>query len=146
MDPKQIVLLAFQVSIAATVFGFGLGATREDLLYLWRRPVLLGRSLVSVLVVMPVVALVLAQVFDFRPLVEIALIALSISPIPPLLPGRMASMRSRLLASAWRFRPLSSMDSEASDWLTSSWRSRAMRLRSFSCIVITRRASCPSRS
>jgi BASS family bile acid:Na+ symporter len=89
MDPKQIVLLAFQVSIAATVFGFGLGATREDLLYLWRRPTLFGRSLVSVLIVMPVVALVLAQIFDFRPIVEIALIALSISPIPPLLPGRM---------------------------------------------------------
>jgi len=28
MDPKQIVLLAFQVSIAATVFSFGLAATR----------------------------------------------------------------------------------------------------------------------
>jgi len=107
MDPKQIVLLAFQVSIAATVFGFGLGATREDLLYLWRRPTLFGRSLVSVLVVMPVVALVLAQVFDFRPLVEIALIALSISPIPPLLPGRMhkgggnAALRQRWCRRKW---------------------------------------------
>ena len=42
------------------------------------------------LVVMPVVALVLARLFNFLPTVEIALIALSISPIPPLLPKKEA--------------------------------------------------------
>ena len=85
MDIKQIVMLAIQVSILCTVFGFGLKATTEDLLYLVRRPSLLGRSLLAMFVIMPVVAVVLTQMFDFRPTVEIALLALAISPVPPLL-------------------------------------------------------------
>ncbi|UHQ18874.1 hypothetical protein LVB87_11850 [Lysobacter sp. KIS68-7] len=89
MDPKQIVLLAFQVSIAATVFGFGLAATRDELMFLWRRPQLFIRSLIAVLIVMPAFAILLVRVFHFRPVVEVALLALAISPMPPLLPRRM---------------------------------------------------------
>ena len=59
MDPKHIVILAFQLSIVCTVLGFGLHATRTDLLYLWQRPKLLVRSLFAVMVVMPVVAVVI---------------------------------------------------------------------------------------
>jgi len=47
MDSKQIIMLALQVSILATVFGFGLKARPGDLLYLWRQPGLLVRSLVT---------------------------------------------------------------------------------------------------
>jgi BASS family bile acid:Na+ symporter len=88
MDIKQIVVLAFQVSILCTVFGFGLKATPGELLYLVRRPGLLARSVLSVFMIMPVVAVVLARMFDFRPTVEIALVALAISPVPPLLPKK----------------------------------------------------------
>jgi BASS family bile acid:Na+ symporter len=88
MDPKTIVIVAFQLSIICTVLGFGLHGSRNDLLYLWRRPGLLVRSLVSVLVVMPIVALSMEAIFDFRRSVELALIALSLSPIPPLLPTK----------------------------------------------------------
>jgi BASS family bile acid:Na+ symporter len=90
MDPRQIVMTAFQVSILCTVFGFGLRAGPSDLVYLFKRPSLLLRSLFSVLVVMPVVAVVLAKMFNIRPAAEIALIALAISPVPPLLPTRQA--------------------------------------------------------
>jgi bile acid:Na+ symporter, BASS family len=88
MDLKQLVLLALQISIFATVLGFGLKATPGDLLYLVRRPGLLARSLVAMFVIMPIFAIVLARMFDFRPAVEVALVALSISPVPPLLPKR----------------------------------------------------------
>jgi bile acid:Na+ symporter, BASS family len=88
MDLKQIVGLAFQVSILCTVFGFGLKATPEDLLYVIRRPGLLARSLLAVFVIMPVFAVALARTFDFPREVEIALIALAISPVPPLLPKK----------------------------------------------------------
>jgi bile acid:Na+ symporter, BASS family len=88
MDLKQILALAFQVSILCTVFGFGLKATREDLLYVIRRPGLLARSLLAVFVIMPVFAVALARTFDFQREVEIALIALAISPVPPLLPKK----------------------------------------------------------
>lgn len=88
MDGKALIMLAFQVSIIGTVFGFGLSTRIGDLLYLVRRPGLLVRSLVSVLVIMPVVAVVLVKLFDARQSAEIVLVALAISPVPPILPNR----------------------------------------------------------
>ena len=90
MDPKHLVILAFQISIVCTVFGYGLKTTLDDLLYVVRSPGLLVRSLIAVFVIMPVVAVALARWFDFPRTVEIALIALAISPTPPLLPKREA--------------------------------------------------------
>lgn len=88
MTAKQIVMLALQLSIMSTVFGFGLKATTADLLYLIRRPALLARSLVAVFVIMPVVAVALVELFAFPQPAEIVLIALAISPVPPLLPKK----------------------------------------------------------
>ena len=88
MDPKQLVLLALKASILLTVFGFGLGATKGDLLYLVHRRGLLARSLLAVFVIVPMVAVALAQLFDFRHTAEVALIALAVSPLPPLLPQK----------------------------------------------------------
>jgi BASS family bile acid:Na+ symporter len=88
MDLKQIVMLAVQVSILSTVFGFGLNATRQDLLYLLRQPGLLVRSLFSVFVLLPIVAVGLALAFNFPQSVKIVLVALALSPVPPILPRR----------------------------------------------------------
>jgi BASS family bile acid:Na+ symporter len=88
MELKQLVLLAIQVSIIATVFGFGLRASTDDVLYLVRRPGLLGRSLLAVLVIMPIVAVALISTFHFPPTVNVVLSALSVSPVPPLFPKK----------------------------------------------------------
>jgi BASS family bile acid:Na+ symporter len=88
MDPKNIVILAFQLSIICMVLGFGLHAKRGDLLYLWHRPVLLLRSVLAVLIVMPIVAVAMEKLFEFDRAAELALVALSLSPIPPLLPSK----------------------------------------------------------
>lgn len=88
MDTKQIVMLALQISIITMVFGFGLKASFGDLLYVVRRPGLLVRSLLAMFVIMPIVTVVLVRAFDFIRAIEIALVALSISPVPPLLPKR----------------------------------------------------------
>jgi BASS family bile acid:Na+ symporter len=88
MDLKQLVILALQASVLCTVFGFGLKTSTDDLWYLIRRPGLLVRSLLAVFVVMPVVAVLLSVLFDFAPTVERALIALAVSPMPPLLPQK----------------------------------------------------------
>jgi BASS family bile acid:Na+ symporter len=88
MDLKQIVVLVLQVSIFSTVLGFGLKATFDDLLYLTRRPGLLARSLLSVFVIMPVVAVALAWFFDFPQPVEVVLVSLALSPLPPILPKK----------------------------------------------------------
>jgi len=88
MDAKQLLTLAFQVAIIGTVFGFGLKSTKDDLLYVVQRPGLLIRSLLSVLVVMPILAILFVKAFDLRQTVEVVLVALAISPVPPLLPQK----------------------------------------------------------
>ncbi len=88
MNLQAIVVFAIKASITLTLFGFGLQATLEDLLYLWRRPRLLFRSLAAMFVVMPLFAIFMTRIFSLNLAVVIALIALSISPVPPLLPKR----------------------------------------------------------
>ena len=88
MNLQAIVVFAIKMSITLTLFGFGLQATLEDLLYLWRRPRLLFRSLAVMFVVMPLFAILMTRIFSLDQAVVIALIALSISPVPPLLPKR----------------------------------------------------------
>src|SRR5262245_60277044 len=90
MDLKQIVVLALQVSIIATVFGYGLKASSADLLFLVRRPGLLARSLLAVFVLMPAVAVAMVRGLHFEPDVEIVLVCLALSPVPPLLPMKQA--------------------------------------------------------
>ena len=90
MTAQELLVLAIRISIILTVFGFGLQASVADVLYLWRRPSLLVRSLVAMFVVMPLAAIALAQLFDLRPSVEIILTALALSPLPPLLPRKEA--------------------------------------------------------
>ena len=95
MELQQAIMLVVQVSIFLTVFGYGLQATTDDALYVARRPLVLARSLLAMFVIMPVVAVVITAVFDFHPAVEIALVALAISPIPPLLPRRVVQAGGR---------------------------------------------------
>ena len=90
MDVKPLALLVFQISLLSTVLGFGLKATFADLRYLISRPGLLTRSLAAVFVVMPALAVALDRCFNFPPTVEIAVVALAISPLPPVLPAREA--------------------------------------------------------
>ena len=96
MDQKQLVILALQVSIVSIVFSFGLRSTTDDVLYLVRRPVLLLRSWLAVLVIMPVLAVALTRLFDLRNTVEVSLIALAISPMPPLLPRKEVKAAGRM--------------------------------------------------
>ncbi len=88
MTLQQAVILTLQASVLLIVFGFGLQASGRDLLYLFRRPSLLARSLVAMFVVMPILAVVLVRVLELRQSLEIALVALAISPVPPLLPKK----------------------------------------------------------
>jgi BASS family bile acid:Na+ symporter len=88
MDLHQLIPLGIQLSIALVVFGVALEADFNDLTYLVRHPGLLVRSLLAMFVVMPVLAVGLAVTFDLNPLVEVALIAFALSPVPPVLPKK----------------------------------------------------------
>lgn len=88
MDLVTLVSVAIQASVCLIVFSLGLGSTQEDALYLLGRPGQLVRSLLSMNVVMPLVAAGLAAFFDFPGALNISLVALAVSPVPPLLPKR----------------------------------------------------------
>ncbi len=88
MTTTELISLAIQGSMALMVFCVMLDARLEDVLYLWRRPSLLVRSVLSMNLLMPAVAIVIALSFpDLDRSVKIALIAMSVSPVPPFLPG-----------------------------------------------------------
>ena len=88
MTLQELMMLAMQASIMITVFSFGLEATSGDVLHVFHRPALLARSLIAMFVVMPVVAVLMTQLIDLPLAAQVALVALSVSPIPPLLPKK----------------------------------------------------------
>ena len=64
MKLQELIVLGLQLSIALTVFGFGLKATVDDVLDVMRRPALLARSLVAMFLIMPVVAVILGPLAE----------------------------------------------------------------------------------
>ena len=78
--------LSIKISIALTVLSLGLRTSQAEATSLIRRPGLLLRSLVSMNIVMPLIAVALSLSFDLPPAVKLALCALSVSPMPPFLP------------------------------------------------------------
>lgn len=86
MTIAVLLPIVVNVSIALIVFGLGLGASLNDAAYLIRRPDMLLRSLLSMNVVMPVFALLLVVLLELHPAIELAIVALSLSPVPPFLP------------------------------------------------------------
>jgi BASS family bile acid:Na+ symporter len=88
MNLTTLVLLALKTSIALTVLGFALRTRLAAVTRLFRHPRRLAQALFAMNVIMPLFAVTLALVFDLHPAVKIALVALSVSPIPPLLPRK----------------------------------------------------------
>lgn len=95
MTLQQIVLLAFAVSLLLIVFGFGLEASVQDVVYLLERPGLFTRSVVAMFVIVPVVAVLLVNALHLPQVVEAALLALAISPVPPILPRKLRKAGAR---------------------------------------------------
>jgi bile acid:Na+ symporter, BASS family len=88
MTITAVILLVLKASIILSVFAIGLKATFADATFLFRRPAHLLRALVSMNVLMPVVALSIGAPFDLHPAVKIALVVISVSPTPPVLPKK----------------------------------------------------------
>ena len=90
MTLEELILIVLKVSIILLVVSIGLTARFGDTTYLLKRPALLAKSLLSMLVILPVIAATLTALFDLHPAVKIALIALAVSPLPPVLPIKAA--------------------------------------------------------
>jgi BASS family bile acid:Na+ symporter len=86
MELAQLSLLAVKLSVLALVFALGLNATTAEATYLFRQPRRLLRGFLSLAVVVPAVAAAFALLTDLPRPVAIAIIAMSLSPVPPILP------------------------------------------------------------
>jgi bile acid:Na+ symporter, BASS family len=88
MTLAELIPLAINVSMALIVFALGLNATLSDATSLLRQPGLLVRSILSMNVVMLILAVAAAAIFNLPPPVKIAIVALALSPVPPVLPSK----------------------------------------------------------
>lgn len=88
MNRSDWITAVFQASLFLTVFSIGLKASHRDAIYLFRHPRSLLVSIIAMAVVMPAFAAGFTLLFHLHPAVEIALVALSVSPVPPFLPLR----------------------------------------------------------
>jgi BASS family bile acid:Na+ symporter len=88
MSIQQLIGLAINGSMFLIVFGLGLQATMQDATHLFRRPALFARSLLAMNIIMLVVAILIVLIFKPALEIKIALVALALSPVPPILPAK----------------------------------------------------------
>jgi BASS family bile acid:Na+ symporter len=89
MTLAELIVLILKSSIAVLVFTVGLGTPSHELTHLLRRPGQLVRSLVSMNLVMLALAVAIALLFPLDRSVKVVLIALALSPVPPMLPKKL---------------------------------------------------------
>lgn len=88
MPIAELIPLALQTSIAVMACAVGMTATPRDLICVLENPRLLVRSLVSIFLVTLVAALAASRLLDLHRTVEIVIVALALSPMPPVLPNK----------------------------------------------------------
>ncbi len=88
MTLAEIIPLAIKVSIFLIVFAIGLKTKRGDAIFLLSHPSLMARSLLCMNVIMVIAAMLFSILLDLPVAVEVAIVALAISPVPPILPPK----------------------------------------------------------
>lgn len=88
MTAAQLLSLLTKISIVLIVFSTGMSGKRGSLGMLLRHPSLLLRSLVSMLVIAPLIAVGFATSLQLPHAVKIALVMMAVSPVPPFLPSK----------------------------------------------------------
>jgi bile acid:Na+ symporter, BASS family len=92
MNIIDLIRITVLLSIMLIVLGFALLCTWSDATSLFRNRGLLLRSLLAMNVILPLFAAALAAVFTLRPVIEVVLIALAVSPVPPFLPMKQSKL------------------------------------------------------
>jgi bile acid:Na+ symporter, BASS family len=88
MTLETLSLLLIKASLFALVAAIGMVSTWREATSLLRSPGLLVRSVLSMQVLLPIIAFLLATRLPLHPGVKIAIVLLSLSPVPPALPGK----------------------------------------------------------
>ena len=95
MSLADLIRLSLIGSMMLLVFSLGLRAAGGNVIYLFHRPSLLVRSALAMNVLMPLMVIPLLIPLNLRPAVKVALVALSVAPIPPFLPAKQLKLTSR---------------------------------------------------
>jgi BASS family bile acid:Na+ symporter len=99
MDSAQLIKLTISASVLLLVFALGLRATFADATsffrHLFRPPRALLRALFAMNIVVPFIAAAIAALTNVAPAVKIALLAIAVSPVPPILPGKQLKLGGR---------------------------------------------------
>jgi bile acid:Na+ symporter, BASS family len=88
MTIAMLSTLLLRSSLFALVAAIGMASSWRDAIWLVRSPMLLVRAVLSMQVLAPLFAVGLGVTLPLHPGVKIALVLLSLSPVPPALPGK----------------------------------------------------------
>lgn len=88
MDMMMVVKLLAVVSLLMLVLSFGLETRLSEALAFLQAPGLSARAMAAMFLAVPAVALALALALPLVPATMFALLALSVSPMPPVFPGK----------------------------------------------------------
>ena len=89
MSLQTLILFVLKASILLNVFAIGLKAGVHDATYMFRRPGKLAKALLAMNILMPLFAVAFVLAFHLKHAVEVALVALAVSPVPPILPRKL---------------------------------------------------------
>jgi BASS family bile acid:Na+ symporter len=92
MSAAQFFHVLLLGGLFASVLALGTRTIGEDISYLWHRPGLLARSLLTIYLVMPLVTLALMRALPLPRHTQIALVLLAISPGLPVSPKNMLKL------------------------------------------------------
>jgi bile acid:Na+ symporter, BASS family len=84
----QLSHILIALSLAAIVISIGMSSTRDDLLFVLRRPAVLFRAVLAVDLIPPIVAAILIWFLPLDPAVKAGILLMAIAPVPPLVPGK----------------------------------------------------------
>ena len=88
MDVLKLVLpIIVQVGLGLLVLTVGLQSTLDDVLYVLRRPAVLGKAFIAISVVVPTVAVLVVNWLPLALPVKVGVIMMSLAALPPFVPG-----------------------------------------------------------
>ncbi|SKB15004.1 putative sodium dependent transporter [Planktothrix sp. PCC 11201] len=93
-----LLIIFVKVTIFSLMLAIGLNLSFEKMLSFWRKPALLFRALLAVVVLVPLVVIILLKLFNLPPGVMIGLVLLAASPGAPL-----TTMRAQMAGARFRY-------------------------------------------
>jgi BASS family bile acid:Na+ symporter len=84
-----MLVLALKASVAVLLFATGMSLTARDVVWLWRRPFLLAKSVLAMYVAAPVVAILMVRTLELPRPTEVALVVVAVCAGAPLLPRKL---------------------------------------------------------